>query len=338
MIRLLFDGLDPERWSALLGDLPDANLLQMWAYGDAKSRSGPWRVERALIADGERIIGGVQAAVRRIPIAGGGIAWINRGPLLFDSADNTTWCGVLAALQKYWVGERGMLLRIAPPLRDGATAAGTIPEGFHAAEFGRGLESARLDLLEPLDVLRRKLDQKWRHSLNKAERVNATVESGADASLFADCIADYSAMLRQKGFATSVTPRLLEELQAALPPQQKLWSVVAREESEIAAFAVIARYGRTAEYLAGSSSASGRKWNAGNLVLWRAISEMKGQGLHSFDVGGMDAERTPAGIYHFKAGLGATPYKLPDEIEAYGRGLRAFVVRRAVRRARRTIG
>jgi hypothetical protein len=323
-------------WSRRLDAMSEPNLLQTWAYGEAKARSGPWDVERAIILDSDREIGLLQAFVRKIPLFGGGLIWINRGPLLCESVrkDVAKWREILEALHRHYVQERQMLLRIALPFREPIDLSQLLPSHFRVAESGSGYHSARLDLSQPLDVLRRQLEQKWRHGLNKAERANVVVESGSDATLFSPLIADYSAMMARKGFRTSLTPELLDSLQDALPQSQKLWSVVARDAVELAGFVLIARYSKTAEYLAGSSNASGRKWNVGNLLLWRAITEMKEQGYRWFDLGGMDPERTPAGIYHFKSGLRGEAYRLPDEVEAYQGGLTSFAVRQAIRRAR----
>ena len=308
----------------------DASLLQTWAYGDAKTRSGAWSVTRLIIVDGDRRLGIVQAFIRKLPLIGGGLVWINRGPLLADGR----WREVLDALYGYFVVDRRMLVRLALPLREPVDLSLILPPQFRAADAGSGYQSARLDLSLSLEELRRQLDQKWRHGLNKAERAGAYVESGEDDRLLDDVLADYAAMMTRKTLQTSVTPQLLGDLQKALPPSQKLWSIIARDAKAVAGFVLVARYGRTAEYLAGSSNESGRKWNVGNLLLWRAISEMKEQGYHWFDVGGMDSVRTPPGIYHFKAGLGGAMYSLPNEVEASPNGLRSFVVRRAIRRAR----
>jgi lipid II:glycine glycyltransferase (peptidoglycan interpeptide bridge formation enzyme) len=336
LIRLLFDPVDGVEWSRRLDIMPESNLLQTWAYGEAKAQTGTWKVERAVIVEEKREFGLVQMFIKKIPLIGGGLVWINRGPLLCEPArsDFRKWHEVLEALRLHWVEERRMLLRVALPHREMIDLAQVVPRGFRLAESGAGAHSARLDLFQPLESLRRQLDQKWRNGLNKAERANTNVESGADEDLFSAVIADYSTMIARKKFATSVTPELLEQLQRALSPQQKLWNVISREEDNLAGFVLIVRYGQTAEYLAGSSSASGRTRNVGNLLLWRAITEMKEQGYRWFDLGGMDPDRTPSGIYHFKAGVGATAYRLPDEIEAYRHGFRSFAVRRAIRRAR----
>jgi hypothetical protein len=336
LIRLVSSGVDRARWSRLSDTIPESNLLQTWAYGEAKLQTGPWTTERCLILKDDREVGVVQASIRKIPLIGGGLVWINRGPLLCEPFrnDSQVWREVLESLRAHWVDTRRMLLRIALPQREAIDVEQFIPAGFRLAESGEGAHSARLDLTESLEALRRQLDQKWRHGLNKAERANAIVESGANGTLLPAVLADYSSMLAHKNFPTSVTPDLLQKLDAASSPAERLWSVIARVPEGLAGFVLIARYGNTAEYLAGSSNPSGRSWNVGNLLLWRAIAAMKEQGYRWFDVGGMDPKRTPPGIYHFKAGLRAKAYELPPEIEAYRPGLTSFAVRRAIRRTR----
>ena len=93
---------------------------------------------------------------------------------------------------------------------------------------------------------------------------------------------------------------------------------------------LIARYASRCEYLAGN--AAGQRAGSGQLLLWRAIVEMKRQGCTTFDLGGMDPERTPKGIYDFKAGVNAVPYRLPNEIEGDDRTLMQKMVRLHVTR------
>jgi lipid II:glycine glycyltransferase (peptidoglycan interpeptide bridge formation enzyme) len=98
--------------------------------------------------------------------------------------------------------------------------------------------------------------------------------------------------------------------------------------------ALIVHHGDTAEYLAGTLLDAGRPFSIGQLLLWRAIEDARSAGLRRFDLGGMDAERTPRGIYDFKRGVSGAPYRLMPEIEARPTGLRARLVRWRVRRAR----
>jgi len=83
---------------------------------------------------------------------------------------------------------------------------------------------------------------------------------------------------------------------------------------------------------------AGRAANAGQLLLWRAVCEMKELGYRWFDLGGMDLYQTPSGIFHFKAGLGGTPYRLVGEFEAHDGRWVSKMIRWRVHRVRQAAG
>ena len=182
--------------------------------------------------------------------------------------------------------------------------------------------------------MRERLEQKWRNSLAKAERAGLNVRCGAEDALFREALAAHGRHLDERKFQTTVTVPFLETLQSLLPGDRKLEALVADAGGRPVASVLLAVYGRTAEYLAGSVGPEGRPINAGQLLLWRAVLRAKERGLRYFDVGGLDADLTPKGIYHFKAGLGGVPYRLCPEIESAGSGLVERLVRWRVQRAR----
>src|SRR5439155_140151 len=79
------DRVNHDAWSSRLQSNRDLSLLQTWPYGEAKSQTGPWVVERALILDDGRELGVVQAFVRKLPLVRVGLVWINRAPFLFEN-------------------------------------------------------------------------------------------------------------------------------------------------------------------------------------------------------------------------------------------------------------
>jgi hypothetical protein len=241
----------------------------------------------------------------------------------------------LAALRRHYVVERGMYLRIAPAIEQ----ISPICQAFDSAGFRltaiKGWASASIDLVRDIDVLRGGLEQKWRNALNKAERLGLEVESGEDTATFDVFISEYRDFLAQRGFATTVTPELLTSLQSRLPSGGKLRVFRARHNGVAVGSVVIARCGTTAEYLAGTSLEAGRGLNAGQFLLWRAVADMKWSGFERFDVGGLDPELTPRGVYHFKTGLGGKQYRYVNEIEAADLGWRSRLVRWRVDRVRR---
>lgn len=296
-------------WTTLVDGLEDLSLLQTWAYGEAKAASGGWRVERLVFTEGGAPVGAAQVMLRPLPVVGGGLAWLNRGPL---SCRPQSLTAMLAALRHHYLRRR-FYLRIRPAL------AADIPlasPGF-SATGQPGWASAVVDLALPEDDLRRRLAQKWRNVLNKAERQGLGVEVGAGAAPFAAFLQAHRRFLAERGFTTSLSPELLAALQERLPEARRMLACLARDaQGEVIAGVLVARFGATAEYLAGNLSEAGRRTGAGQLLLWRAMMQARAEGARRFDLGGMDERLTPSGIYRFKAEVGGTPYRLADEVEA----------------------
>jgi lipid II:glycine glycyltransferase (peptidoglycan interpeptide bridge formation enzyme) len=341
MVRLVTRSFSQKEWTDIVSGFRDLSLIQTWEYGEAKVQTSRWKVERAIFMDGDRVIGAVQARVRRVPLLNAGLVWINRGPLWHRSEgdDSSLLVAMMEELRRYWVEQRHMYLRIAPAVMESEiNVNGFEAAGYRVAGGAAGWASARVDLSHPTETLRSQLHQKWRNCLNKAERLGLTIESGPDGSAFHELIASYEALLKDREFQTNITPWFLAQLQALLPPESKLIAFVARLEGSPVGGALIARYGETCEYLVGTSNEESRAVNAGQFVLWQAACEMKSLGYRWLDLGGMDPERTPPGIFHFKAGVSGAPYRLFGEFETNGGGWFSKAVRWRVSRARQSVG
>jgi hypothetical protein len=334
MIDLAVREIGRDEWTRLTVEFADLSLMQSWEYAEAKARAGRWRVERGVFLDGGHPVGLAQVLVRPLP-AGipGGLAWINRGPLWRrngEAGDPVRLSAMMEALRAHYAGAKSMYLRVAPPLEELEAVS---PPGFSSAGTA-GWASAVLDLTPPVETLRKGLRQKWRNCLNKAERCGLEVRSGEDDTLFAAFLDGHRRLTDGGGFATTVTVELLQALQSLLPEDRTMTAFLAYEEATTVASVLVARYGDTAEYLAGNVWDAGRRLNAGQLLLWRAVGAMKERGCRCFDLGGLDADLTPPGIRHFKEGLSAAPYRLAPELEALGGGPLGRLVRWRVRRAR----
>ncbi len=320
MSGLVSTTMDQAAWEAALGGFAGANLLQSWAYGAAKVDEGGWQVERLEYREAATLVGMVQVMIRRLPLGLGGLAWINRGPLMMAGNDPAP---AFAALRRLY-GNRGFYLRVAP-----AVAEQVLPPGFHPA--GRlGWASALLDLTADEAELRKGLHGKWRNTLNKAEREGPEA-GGAEAGL-AVFLGGYGCFLAERQVPTTVTPALLAALHGHSLEHLRPLAYVARHGGEIVGGVLMARYGKGAEYLAGYGTETGRRLGAGQLLLWRALVDMKRRGAQFLDLGGLDPERTPAGIRDFKEGVRGTPYRLAEELECTGLNPLARLVRHKVAR------
>lgn len=328
-------------WEKLADRVSFRNLMQSWAWGEAKRVADGWRVERGIFRNGDVPAGMAQAMIRPLPGVGslldGGLCWVNRGPLPF--ADAGTGGGqalfdqLLEALRRHYGEERHFYLRVAPPSLGDPSGPPAMPRGYRPAG-PHGWASAVLSLEPGVEALRAGLRANWRNKLNKAERSGIEIERMDDAPSLLDFAEEYRGFLADRGFSTTVTPDLLAALFEAASRMGAASCYRARLDGAMLGSIAAVRYGDTIEYLAATTSEAARAIPVGQALVWRAIADACAAGLRAFDVSGMDPETTPKGIYEFKSGLNAQPYRLPPEIEAIGGGLRAAMVRWRVGRAR----
>lgn len=291
--------------------------MQAWEYGDVKTELSGWAAERILFRTDGRVIGMAQVLSRQLPWVGRVMAWVNRGPLCLSESDGmpATLREMLELLRKRYVGSQGAYLRVAAPvLRDSHEAALVDLPGFNCSPRP-GWASSLIDLSEPLEVLRRNLDKKWRNCLAKAERLRLTIDCRTDTGALDGFASRYGCFLKARKLSTRVTPELVSVLGRTLRDAPPLVIVSSSNETHLGSILVV-RYADRAEYLAGVIDEAGRAMNVGQLLLWRAITELKGA-CRWFDVGGMHPELTPAGIFHFKEGLGGVAYRYANEIDAH---------------------
>jgi len=298
---------DRNAWEALISGAGRSNLLQGWAWGEAKAEIEGWRPRRAVLAAGTLAIAAVQVLEKRLGPAR--LARINRGPLwLAEDLTAEAKSACLAALRRRWRWFRGGALLIAPELADAergvALAQGWRPRA--APVWG----SAWIDLAVDEATLRKRLNGKWRNMLVNAEKAGLKVSVQHGAPGLDWLLPRYRAMMADKGFS-GITPSLLTAL-AGHCDATDLPLLTARAGEDDASAVLVCRHGAAATYLIGWNSDAGRRTRANYLLLWRAMLELKERGCRWFDLGGIDETLTP-GVATFKRGLGGEEYRLAGE-------------------------
>ena len=319
MLKLINREFSQEEWLGIITGFKDQSLMQTWEYAQAKAAISSWRVKRSIFQDGDVIVGAVQALIRPIPLIDGGLVWINQGPLWRRSGNGnfSLLVEMLKEIRRHWVEELHFHVRIAPAVYSGQQFIKEFETiGFHLVDNSRDWTSAQLDLSKTEKQLRKEFKHKWRGDLNASERRGAICVSGISMELFENFLYHYKRFLAKKKLSTTITPRLLRELQSRLPDERKAWIFEGRYKQESLGGLLVAGYGDSCIALAGSNpNERGRQLRSGNLVWWHAILKMKELGYRWFDVGGADPDLTPKTILHFKAGLRGTPYQLVGEFE-----------------------
>ncbi len=319
-MRATWNGLERDAWMRLHRTAAAA-LQQDWAYGDAMGALGTeclrvWVHEGGEGSEGGEPVAAAQFLVRRI----GGllpVALCSHGPVW---APGTPPERQAAALQA---------IRASAPLRWPRallyTPDAPLPACTGFARLRRvmtGHSTVRLDLaLEP-DALRAAMHGKWRNRLAAAERSALKVERvGSKPAQYRWLLDHELAQRRRRGYI-ALPDGFVEAWQAAVAggagggagggarsakaaadraePVLTLRADLGRDAAAGMMFLV---HGEAATYQIGWVGDAGRELGAHNLLLWRAMLELRERGVRTLDLGGVDTARG-AGLARFKLGTG----------------------------------
>ncbi|MFO1305223.1 MAG: GNAT family N-acetyltransferase [Burkholderiales bacterium] len=302
------DGETAASWSDKLRAFDDASLYQTWAYGAV--RWGERSLSHLVVRRGRETVGMAQLVLVRLRPLGAGIAYLRWGPIWQRKGhpiDLESLQRIARALREEYVVKRRLFLRLLPKAYLGTGQASALQAAFAHCDsepFKRG-ESYRtldVDLEPPLPEIRRRLHQKWRNQLNRAEKNGLAVREGASEQDFAAYIDLHDQLLKRKRFSSSSDIREYVRMQRALAPGEKMRLLLCEAAGVPIAGLVGSMHGNTGIYLFGATSEEGMQTKAAYLLQWSMIERLKAEGLTHYDLGGINPDTNP-GVYHFKAGM-----------------------------------
>lgn len=300
-------------WQDLYQSVSQSNILQCWAYGEAKAQVEGISVRRGMITLNGTPVGLLQALERRV--AGvGRIVRVNRGPLWLAPPEARPLGAVLSTLRsgaRWW---KCAALSIAPELPDTPESRRVLAEAGFWARRAPCWESAWIDLGLTEERLRASLSSKWRNMVVAAERSDIQISVTESDSAMQWIVAQQHQMQAARRFSAP-SADLLRAFWNAEPEPRRSFVAQASREGEMIAGLLVVCHGTTATYLLGWAGEEGRRRKASNLLLWSAIQEARRRGCGWFDLGGIDAVNTP-GIARFKRGVNGMEYRLVGEYVA----------------------
>ena len=307
-------------WDGYWRVCSNPNLLQSWEYGQAKEDSGRWKAQRLVICnENNKPIALVQVLTWCLPILGG-VARINRGPLLLinESKDELQlMIDTLSVLMREARRQRWWVVQIAPEISDSESARqGLLDLGLRKQDnipWASGL----IDLSLSENELHARLNRRWQRTLKKSSNLGVIVK---DVELtderLADVLKSYATLQKRNDFS-GISSELIKKMTNSQSGDFKIYLHIAEFVNmsglnEHLGYRLIVKNGCTAFDFLVSTNERGRELEANSALYWHAIIYAKLNGCAWFDIGGLN-EVTPKGIAEFKQGLNALPYKLVGE-------------------------
>lgn len=312
--------IQKDEWNHHWSKINQVNLMQSWEYGESKVLNDGWKSFHFLFEDSDNNpIALAQILTKSLSFLGG-VARLNRGPLLIGENNYANNYKVklelieklteIAKLKKWW------LFYMAPEIlmcdsRDDAECLKQLKVRNNIVPWA----SARLSLEPDENILMKNLNGKWRNLLRKSHKNDLKVSKvSLDSTSIDDLIEFYQDAQKGIGFS-GISPGLLRSLSHLSNDDWEFCHYVAKDKSSSEQCGVLVSiiHGDTSTYLIGNTNICGRKLNANYAMLWNAILEAKLRGCKWFDLGGLN-DNTPKGVAHFKSGLNGEKYQLIGEI------------------------
>jgi lipid II:glycine glycyltransferase (peptidoglycan interpeptide bridge formation enzyme) len=302
---------DRTAWDGALRELPAAHILQSWAWTETKAQTG-WRAQRMLwAADGRPVAAAAflsRSLGANLPVA---VGYVPKGPAL-DWADAALAAQVLERIEEEARRRHAIFVKIDPDVRADAAEGQEVRSlldrrGWRVSDEQIQYRNTMItDLAPDEETLLASMKPKWRYNIRLSERRGIAVRDGSNADLpaFYEMYAETGErdgfVVRPSPYYESIWSRLMRESLAHL--------LLAELDGKPVAGLILFRFGGTAWYFYGASTAVGREAMPNHALQWAALRWAKAAGCTRYDWwGAPDAleESDPMwGVYRFKVGFG----------------------------------
>lgn len=298
-----WNALDKDQWEKHFAAIPRANLLQSYDYARAVcplyGQSARWGV----IEIKGKPAGLLQMLETGLLNNAIHAVMLDRGPLWFEgfgsAADAEAFFNEFNRLFPRRPGRRR---RIIPEIEETAKSRAMFENLDYKQRAGQGYQTIWLDLTKDTEAMRSRLKKNWRGDLRKAEKAGLTIEWDREGHLLPWLLKHYVLDKTQKGY-DGPSIKLVEALGKSFAETKKLLIGRALLDNRPVGAILILCHGRAATYQIGWCGEDGRKTAAHNLLLWQAITVLKGENYQALDLGGINDD-TAQGVKRFKEGLG----------------------------------
>lgn len=298
-MNISWDAADQRQWDTWHARAGGA-IQQSWAYGQAVTSLTGSKTQcmRAVVTVDGQAVAIAQILCKRI--AGLiSVALCSRGPLWIEPLSAQQRTEVFAHLKRT-ITLRWPRIVFFSPDDPASTPLGT----QRLRRVLTGFSTVSLDLSVPDQTIRDQMHPKWRNRLVAAEASPLSIRRGGVKPAQYAWLLDREGIQRQQRSYFALPADFVNGFQhASLIPSGALLVMRADSGKNAVAAMLFLIHGTTATYHIGWSGDLGREHNAHNLLLWKAIPELRAANVRVLDMGGVDTQRG-AGIARFKIGTG----------------------------------
>ncbi len=301
-IVIEWNSLSLPQWEQRFASIARSNIIQSYGYAKAYCPYAKQRARWGLIKIDEKEAGLIQIFETSLFWGAFHTITIDRGPLWFNGYGNAMHVKrTFEELNKQFPKRFGRRRRILPEIEDGLSIQKMLNQLGLVRMEQEPYQTYWVDLQQSVEDLRANLQQKWRNSLNKAERSNLILEwdfKGTHADWMRGM---YAADKSFRGYG-GASPEFLKLYLPEIIKSNDFCLGRVMLNGDAVAFVLFVCHGQNATYLIGWNGDAGRDVCAHHFLLWNGLLMLKERGIKELDLGGVNNE-SAQGIKDFKEGL-----------------------------------
>ena len=297
-----------ESWQSILKNFPESNFLQSPLWAEMNRQIGHKLVVRTF-EDKALFLGIVKDAKR------GRYLEIPGGPLL-DWKDKKLVKEVFSSIVEEAKKEKCVFVRFRPQLENSEENKKLVSR--LKSELKLDLRDAPMHLHTQNTVILRlkdfsgeellmKMRRQTRYEVRRSEKLGLKVLEDSSEKSFEEFHAVQAETAKRQGFIPPSKAELLAERKAFSPKNLKLYKVETSDGDPVA-YGLILIFGNEAEYFEAASTDLNRKLPGAYALLWRALRDLKAEGIERFNLWGIAPPNVEnhrySGVTTFKTGFG----------------------------------
>lgn len=305
-MNLNFSPKTVAEWNTYLSQTTRATWMQSIPYATAAAQADYRTTKFATIEQNNLVIGIV--AIQELKLGFIHIVGLYRGPLWMKGQDTRENLQSFTELfHKTYPKRLFRRIRWMPEWDTSDERQSALIQKPGYQKLNSTFQTLWVDLTPEISEIRKRLQQKWRNALNKAERSPIQVSLDREGRFLNQFLREYEIYKTKKNFTGPSARFFKAEVECALKYKDALilW---ARNNQVPVAGIILIKHGKTASYRLGWNSSEGRMHNAHYALLWKAIEVLKKLEIEQLDLGGIYPDEND-GLTHFKLGLSGSKFQ-----------------------------
>ncbi len=244
-----------------------------------------WKVKRALVHEGEKLVAGAQMLIRPVSFVGA-IGYVPKGPVLSQNGHGLSGL-VLDELHNLAKANRIRYVVLQPPGADQDLDRRLFDRGYRPCSLKVApVATTMIDLSPDSDSILARMKSRTRYNIRLGQRKGITVRHGTEEDL--QTYYDLLVATSQRKNFTVYPGDYFSHIWSVFHPQKKVKLFIAEYEGEVVSAQLAIAFGNTVTNKLSVWSGKHGKHRPNEVLYWAAIEWAKSKGYRYYDLEGIE--------------------------------------------------